>query len=73
MLQRLRAVVLTAAVTLVVLVAAAVPASAKEFAPQPVDTSEQGALGFVLMAVMVGIIAASLFYMDRIRKRRMGD
>ena len=42
-------------------------------APQPVDASDQGALAFVLFAVMCGCIAASLFYMDRVRRRRSGE
>jgi hypothetical protein len=41
--------------------------------PQPVDASDQGGLAFVLFAVMCGLIAASLFYMDRVRRRRMPD
>lgn len=73
MINRARTFATLGATTLTMLVLLAGPAGARDWAPQPVDTSEQGALGFVLMAVMVGIIAASLFYMDRIRKRRMGD
>ena len=73
MLNRLRTVAIATVLSLTMLVALAQPAGAREFAPQPVDTSEQGALGFVLMAAMCGIIAGSLFYMDRIRKKRMGD
>ena len=53
------------------LFAAAAPAGA--VAPQPVDASEQGGLAFVLMAVMCGLFAASLFYMDRVRRRRSGE
>ena len=49
----------------------AVPAGA--LAPQPVDASDQGALAFVCFAIMCGLIAASLFYMDRVRKRRTGE
>ncbi len=41
--------------------------------PQPVDASEQGGLAFVLFAVMCGLFAASLFYMDRVRRRRSGE
>ena len=52
-------------------VAAAGPAGA--IPPQPVDASDQGGLAFVLFAVMCGLIAASLFYMDRVRRRRMPD
>jgi hypothetical protein len=41
--------------------------------PQPVDASEQGGIAFVLFAVMCGLFAASLFYMDRVRRRRSGE
>ena len=56
---------------LAALLASSAPAGA--LAPQPVDASDQGALAFVLFAVMCGLIAASLFYMDRVRRRRTGD
>jgi hypothetical protein len=38
-------------------------------APQPVDTTEQGPLGFILLTVLCVIFMACLFYMDRIRQR----
>jgi hypothetical protein len=47
--------------------------SAGALPPQPVDASEQGGLAFVLFAVMCGLLAASLFYMDRVRRRRTGE
>ena len=53
------------------LLASALPAGA--VAPQPIDASDQGAAAFVAFAVMCGLIAASLFYMDRVRKRRTGE
>ena len=56
--------------SLLVLTAAA-PAGAVP--PQPVDASEQGVIAFVLFAVMCGLFAASLFYMDRVRRRRSGE
>ena len=56
--------------TMLVLAAAA-PAGAVP--PQPVDASEQGGIAFVLFAVMCGLFAASLFYMDRVRRRRSGE
>jgi hypothetical protein len=58
------------AASLLVLAGAA-PAGA--IAPQPVDASEQGGLAFVLFAIMCGLFAASLFYMDRVRRRRSGE
>ncbi len=33
----------------------------------------QGGLAFVILAAVVGLLFASLFYMDRVRKRRSGD
>jgi hypothetical protein len=33
----------------------------------------QGGLAFVLLAVFFFIFLASLFYMDRVRQRRMGE
>jgi hypothetical protein len=53
------------------MLAGAVPAGA--LPPQPVDASDQGGLAFVLFAIMCGLIAASLFYMDRVRRRRTGS
>jgi hypothetical protein len=67
-LRRIAVSVFTA--TLLVLAAAA-PAGAVP--PQPVDASEQGGIAFVLFAVMCGLFAASLFYMDRVRRRRSGE
>jgi hypothetical protein len=63
------AISLFAATALVL--AAAAPAGAMP--PQPVDASEQGGIAFVLFAVMCGLFAASLFYMDRVRRRRSGE
>jgi hypothetical protein len=53
---------------LAAILASAIPAGAVP--PQPVDASDQGALAFVGFAIMCGLIAASLFYMDRVRRRR---
>jgi hypothetical protein len=62
---------LVAFATLLLLLGTAAPAGAVP--PQPVDASEQGGLAFVLFAVMCGLFAASLFYMDRVRRRRSGE
>ncbi|HEX4489611.1 MAG TPA: hypothetical protein VH914_00240 [Acidimicrobiia bacterium] len=56
---------------LLAVLATAAPAGA--LVPQPVDASDQGALAFVCFAIMCGLIAASLFYMDRVRRRRFPD
>ena len=63
------AVVLTVLAT--AFLATAAPAGAVP--PQPVDASDQGALAFVAFAIMCGLFAASLFYMDRVRRRRTGE
>jgi hypothetical protein len=52
--------------------AVASPASAQQL----VDAGKEGTgggLAFVLFAVMVFIIAGSLFFMDHVRKRRVPD
>jgi hypothetical protein len=33
----------------------------------------QGGLAFVLLALFFGLFLAALFYMDRVRQRRMGE
>ena len=38
-------------------------------APQPVDTTEQGPLGFVLLTVFCVLFVAALFFMDRLREK----
>jgi hypothetical protein len=49
----------------------AAPAGA--LAPQPIDASEQGPLAFVAMTVMCVLFVASLFFMDRIVRRRSDE
>jgi hypothetical protein len=39
-------------------------------AQQLIDASKQGGEAFVAFAIMVFLFAGSLFYMDRIRRRR---
>ena len=67
----LRRIALSLFAATVLVLAAAAPAGAVP--PQPVDASEQGGIAFVLFAVMCGLFAASLFYMDRVRRRRSGE
>lgn len=58
------------AVTATVLVAAtAAPAAAQQVVDAGGDNG-QGGLAFVLFAVMVFLIGFSLFFMDRVRRRR---
>ena len=70
MVTRLRTLVLTVCVALL---AASCCSAAPAGAQQLVDAGEeqQGGLAFVLMAVIFVAIFAVLFYMDRIRKRRL--
>jgi hypothetical protein len=69
--MNLRRVALSLLAGSLLVLAAAAPAGAVP--PQPVDASEQGGIAFVLFAVMCGLFAASLFYMDRVRRRRSGE
>jgi hypothetical protein len=39
-------------------------------AQQLIDASEDGGLAFLVFAIMVFLFTGSLFYMDRIRRRR---
>lgn len=70
-LANLRRVALAVGTAWFLIFTMATPAGAVP--PQPVDASEQGGIAFVLFAVMCGLFAASLFYMDRVRRRRSGD
>jgi hypothetical protein len=69
--MNLRRISLSLFAAAALVLAAAAPAGAVP--PQPVDASEQGGIAFVLFAVMCGLFAASLFYMDRVRRRRSGE
>ena len=69
--MNLRRVALSLIAGSLLVLTAAAPAGAVP--PQPVDASEQGGIAFVLFAVMCGLFAASLFYMDRVRRRRSGE
>jgi hypothetical protein len=70
-LMSLRRIAISLVAATALVLAAAAPAGAVP--PQPVDASEQGGIAFVLFAVMCGLFAASLFYMDRVRRRRSGE
>jgi hypothetical protein len=58
-----------ALVVAALLVGAAAPAGAQQLVDAGGDNG-QGGLAFVLMAVMVFLIGFSLFFMDRVRRRR---
>jgi len=40
-------------------------------AQQLIDASEDGGLAFLVFAIMVFLFTGSLFYMDRVRQRRV--
>jgi hypothetical protein len=66
---------MTAAAVLVATALAVVTAAAPAGAQQLVDAGKQGdgsgGLAFVLFAVMVALCAFALFYMDRVRRRKV--
>ncbi len=71
MLHRVRSVVgvaLSAAATLLLLGA---PAGAQQLVDAGKEGDGSGGLAFVLMAVMVFVIAGSLFFMDHVRRNRL--
>ena len=49
---------------------AAVPASAQQLVDAGKEGDGSGGLAFVLFAILVFVIGLSMFYMDRIRRRR---
>ena len=57
------------ALVTVLLVVIALPAGA-ETKPQPIDATDQGGEAFIAFTVMVFLFVGSLFFMDRIRRRR---
>ena len=52
---------------------AAVPASAQQLVDAGKEGDGSGGLAFVLFAVLVFVIGLSMFYMDRIRRRRSDE
>jgi predicted Co/Zn/Cd cation transporter (cation efflux family) len=52
------------------LAAFAVPASAQQLVDAGKQDDGSGALAFVLMTLLVALIMAALFFMDRVRRRR---
>jgi hypothetical protein len=69
-MRRLRTLLAGTIVGAVALLAGAVPAGAQQLVDAGKEGDGSGGLAFVLFAAMAMIIAASLFYMDRIRRRR---
>jgi len=71
-MRSVRSFVLAVSVVGVVLVGAAAPAGAQQLVDAGGDNG-QGGLAFVLMALMVFVIGFSLFFMDRVRRRRAAE
>ena len=71
-MRRLRLLALTVAVATGALLAGAAPASAQQLVNASGENGG-GGLAFVLMVVMVVGIAASLFFMDHVRRNRLPD
>ena len=69
-MPRTRRFVLLVAAALVLTVAAAVPAGAQQLVDAGREGDGSGGLAFVLMVVLVFFTGASLFFMDRVRRRR---
>jgi Zn-dependent protease with chaperone function len=69
-MRRIRTLLAGVIVGAVALVASAVPAGAQQLVDAGKEGDGSGGLAFVLFALMAMFIAAALFYMDRIRRRR---
>ena len=70
MTHRISSLVVLAVSSTVALVVAASPAGAQQLVDAGKEGDGSGGLAFVLFALMCALIAAALFYMDRIRRRR---
>ena len=66
-MRRLPLVVLTAGAALLLLAA---PAGAQQLVDAGKEGDGSGGLAFVLFAILVFVIGLSLFYIDRVRRRR---
>ena len=69
-MRRIRTLIAAAIVGAVALLVSAAPAGAQQLVDAGKEGDGSGGLAFVLFAAMAMIIAAALFYMDRIRRRR---
>ena len=69
-MRRIRTLIAVAIVGGVALLVSAAPAGAQQLVDAGKEGDGSGGLAFVLFAAMAMIIAAALFYMDRIRRRR---
>jgi hypothetical protein len=71
-MRSVRPLASAALVVTALLVGAAAPAGAQQLVDAGGDNG-QGGLAFVLMALMVFLIGFSLFFMDRVRRRRAAE
>jgi hypothetical protein len=71
-MRSVRPLASAALVVTALLVGAAAPAGAQQLVDAGGDNG-QGGLAFVLMVVMVFLIGFSLFFMDRVRRRRAAE
>jgi hypothetical protein len=69
-MRRIRTLIAGAIVGGLALLVSAAPAGAQQLVDAGKEGDGSGGLAFVLFAAMAMIIAAALFYMDRIRRRR---
>ena len=69
-MRSIRRVLLIAALSAVALAGLASPAGAQQIVDAGREGDGSGGLAFVLMTLLVVLIWAGLFFMDRIRRRR---
>jgi Na+/melibiose symporter-like transporter len=69
-MRTFRRILCSTALAVAGLAAFAVPAGAQQLVDAGKQGDGSGALAFVLMALLVMLIWAALFFMDRVRRRR---
>jgi hypothetical protein len=69
-MRSIRRVLLIATLGVATFASLAAPAGAQQIVDAGKEGDGSGGLAFVLMTLMVVIICAALFFMDRIRRRR---
>jgi hypothetical protein len=70
MMRRLSRLAAVVVMTVLALVAVIAPAGAQQLVDAGEEKHGGGGLAFVLFAATCGLLAASLVFMDRIRRRR---
>ena len=71
MLRRIRILIGLGLVTAGALLASTVPAGAQQIVDAGKEGDGSGGLAFVLMVVTIVCIAASMFFMDHVRRNRL--